>query len=68
MTDHQSFHGCYYMMGMALDVRDVDGQLAAAVPGVPAGFEILMEPIDTDRFRLYGGPLNGSVVEFVPRR
>ena len=65
MTDNQSFHGCYYMMGMALDVRDVDGQLAAAVPGVPPGFEILMEPIDTDRFRLYGGPLNGSVVEFV---
>ena len=65
MANNQSYHGYYYMMGMALDVKDVEGHLAAAVPGVPSGFEILMDPIETDRFRLHGGPLDGTVVDFV---
>ena len=53
------------MMGLVLDTRPMDGELVAAVPGVPAGYEIRMEPVGPDRFRLRGGPMNGAVVNFV---
>jgi len=65
MVEHQDYLGFYYFMGMVLDVKEVDGQLVAAVPGVPAGYEIVLEPTEGDNFRLRGGPLDGMVSTFV---
>jgi hypothetical protein len=57
--------GLYYFMGMALEVRPGGDQLLAAVPGVPPGFEIVLEASGDDRFRMRGGPLDGSTVTFL---
>jgi hypothetical protein len=65
MTKNTDYHGFYYMMGMVLDTQTLDGELVASVPGVPAGYEIRMEPVGPDSFRLRGGPMNGAVVNFV---
>jgi hypothetical protein len=38
--------------------------LKAAIAGVPAGYEIQLEHIAGDRFRMQGGPVDGSTCEF----
>lgn len=68
--DCQDYVGFYHMHGFQLNVLVVEGQLAAAVPDVPTGFEILLDPVMPDEsngdcFRLRGGPLNGSMAEFL---
>jgi hypothetical protein len=68
--DYQDYAGFYYMSGFQFHILVAEGQLAAAVPDVPAGFEILLEPVMSgdsrgDRFRLRGGPLDGSMAEFL---
>ena len=64
MDAHQLYWGIYYYMGVALEVKTVHDQLVASVPGVPDGFEILLEPIGEDSFRMQGGPLDRSSVTF----
>ncbi len=61
----QPYVGCYYFMGFVLDVRQKDDQLVAAMPDVPAGYEIAMAHLGDDRFRLDGGPLDRATVDFV---
>jgi hypothetical protein len=68
--DYQDYVGFYNMPGFQMNVLEVEGQLVAAVPGVPAGFEILLEPVmpgdsRADRFRLRGGQLDGALAEFL---
>jgi hypothetical protein len=65
MTTFETYFGIYYFMGIVLDVQQIEGQLTAAIPGVPDGFEIILEPVGEDRFRTRGGPIDGSVVIFV---
>jgi hypothetical protein len=65
MTDKQDYFGLYYFMGMALDVQEKNGKLVAAVPYVPEGFEIVLEPIEGESFRMHGGPLDGEAAVFV---
>jgi len=65
MTNHQDYTGFYYFMGLALNVREMDGQLVAAMPDVPEGYEILLESFDPDQFWMDGGPLNDETVAFV---
>jgi hypothetical protein len=69
--DLKNYAGFYAMHGFQINVLETEGQLMAAVPGVPVGYEMILEqltPGDTgrDRFRIKGGPVNGSIVEFVP--
>lgn len=63
MKNHTYF-GDYYMMGLMLNVQEIDGELVAAMPGVPTGYEIQFEHLAGDKFRLRGGPANGACVEF----
>jgi len=65
MANNQDYFGFYYFMGMAFDVREKNGQLVAAVPDVPEGFEILLEPVEGENFRMHGGPLDGEITTFV---
>ena len=58
----KDYLGYYFYMGMLLIIRDVGNQLGAAVPGVPEGYEIVLEPVEGDSFRRHGGPLDGSTV------
>ena len=53
------------MMGFVLEVQEHEGRLAARVPGVPAGYEIWLEGSGGERFRMYGGPVDGSTAEFI---
>lgn len=63
--DITNYFGSYYMMGMMLNVQEMDGRLVAAMPGVPAGFEIELHPLDgEDAFRMKGGPADGSSIQF----
>jgi hypothetical protein len=64
MTDLQQYYGLYYFMGVVLDVKSIDDQLLASMPGVPEGYEILLEPVGEGRFRDIGGPVDGSTISF----
>ncbi len=66
MAEWQRYPGYYETFGFGLTVQLLDGALVAAVPGVPAGYEIPLAPIGPDRFRLENGPLAGALVEFHP--
>ena len=64
--NNSNYFGSYYMMGMMLDVQEMDGRLVAAMPGVPAGYEIELIPLDEkNSFRMKGGPADGSSVQFI---
>ena len=64
--NNSPYFGSYYMMGMMLNVKEMDGGLFAAMPGVPEGFEIELKPLDElDVFRMMGGPADGSTIQFV---
>ncbi len=63
--DAQKYAGTYTMMGFTLAVSEIDGKLGAAVAGAPAGYEIWLEELGDGRFRMRGGPVDGSVAKFV---
>ena len=64
--DKKNYFGSYYMMGMMLNIQEMDGNLVAAMPGVPAGYEIELSPLETeDTFQMKGGPADGSSVQFM---
>jgi hypothetical protein len=64
MRYFEAYFGSYYFLGIVLDVQQIDGQLTAGMPGIPDGFEIILEPVGSDRFRNRGGPIDGSIVTF----
>lgn len=61
----KDYFGDYYMRGLLLHVFQRGEELVAGMPYVPQGYEIILEPLQKDRFRLRGGPAHGAVVEFV---
>jgi hypothetical protein len=65
MTTLEQFHGLYYYMGLVLDVHSDKKHLVAGIPGVPKGFEFLLEQIGPDLFRSIGGPIDGSTIQFI---
>ena len=69
--DLKDYIGFYAMYGFQMNVLEIEGQLMAAVPGVPVGYEMILEQIPpgdkgVDRFRIKGGPVDGSIAEFMP--
>jgi hypothetical protein len=64
MNDMNGYFGLYYFMGLVLDVKQIEDQLVAAVPGVPDGYEIILEPAGEDSFLNRGGPIDGSILTF----
>ncbi len=67
MHERQQYYGFYYFMGILLDIKEAQDQLVATMPGIPEGFEIVLnhvEDIEGDSFRSQGGPLDGSTVTF----
>jgi len=65
MTANSEYFGQYYFMGILFDVKESNGQLVAAVPHVPEGYEIVMEPIQNDDFLMRGGPVDGERATFI---
>lgn len=61
----QEYTGRYEVFGFIIDVTVVDGELLAAAPGVPAGYEIVLAPLDERSFRMTNGPLRGAVLDAV---
>ena len=60
-----SYSGFYYMMGFALIVQDIQGQLTAAMPGVPAGYEVSLTLSRYGPFPDAWRPPDGGTVTFV---
>lgn len=61
----RQYEGYYTVQGYRLDVRVINDQLTATVPGVPQGFEVVLEPTESpDAFVLRRGPLDGVTVQF----
>ena len=65
MESLADYFGTYYFMGLVLNVESDDEQLVAGMPGVPAGYEVLLQPLETDLFRAVGGPTDGSPIKFI---
>jgi hypothetical protein len=68
MTDFKQYHGFYYFMGLVLDIQSDGDQLIGGMPGIPAGYEVLLDPIGEDLFRTKGGPIDGSPIQFLRDR
>lgn len=65
MANIKDYFGFYYFMGVALEVQEKNGRLVAAMPDVPEGFEIVLEPVEGESFRMLGGPLDGESTTFI---
>jgi hypothetical protein len=65
MAANSDYFGLYYFMGILFDVHENNGLLVAAVPHVPEGYEIVMEPIQNDGFLMRGGPVDGETANFI---
>ena len=63
-SDWSAYLGWYATFGFAIEVRVHNGELVAAVPGVPPGYEITMEPLGDHRFRMLSGPVLGALATF----
>ncbi|MCP5100801.1 MAG: hypothetical protein GY943_35065 [Chloroflexi bacterium] len=63
--DYQPYEGFYSIQDTVVKVAEINGRLTAAFPGVPPGFEAILEPLDaTHTFLMNGGPGNGASVVF----
>lgn len=61
----ETYVGYYSLAEMTVRMFVQDGQLLAAFPGVPPGFEVVFEPLDsTHNFRVHGGPVDGTTAVF----
>ena len=60
MPNLQQYFGLYYFIGLVLNVKFRKGQLVTTMPGVPDGYEVLLEPVGDDPFRNISGPIDGS--------
>lgn len=57
--------GYYTMMEFVLEIVEQNGRLLAAVPGVPPGYEIILEPqADQSSWIMHGGPMDGAPISF----
>ena len=65
MPNLQEYVGNYYFIGLLFDVKIRSGQLIASMPGVPEGFEVMLEKVSHDQFRNIGGPIDGSTLTFM---
>jgi hypothetical protein len=65
MSNLQEYVGYYYFFGLVFDVKIRQGQLIASIPGVPAGYEVMLEPVGDDQFRNIGGPVDSSTITFI---
>ncbi|NOK60889.1 MAG: hypothetical protein GFH27_549289n129 [Chloroflexi bacterium AL-W] len=65
MAHPKHYTDVYCWMDVILNVQEVNDQLTIAIPGVPKGYEALLELDKTDHFRMRGGPLDGAMVVFV---
>jgi hypothetical protein len=66
MNSWEPFLGNYYYRGLLIQVQVINGNLVATVPGVPKGYEIRLEPIGDDLYINRGGPVDGSLAQFIP--
>lgn len=64
MTNLQDYVGFYYFMGMLIEIQQQGDSLLATMPGVPAGYDIDLEPVEAHQFRMHGGPLEGEIATF----
>ena len=61
----QQYEGFYNLQTFLLTVRMIDDRLTAAAPGVPTGFEMILEPTDDpDTFVIHRGPMAGVTAVF----
>lgn len=59
------YEGHYSLQTFLLTVQVIDGQLTAAAPGVPPGFEMVLHPTGTAHtFTVHRGPLAGATAVF----
>jgi hypothetical protein len=65
MENLEQYFGFYYFMGLVLDVQTRGELLVAGLPDVPAGYEIILEPVGPDAFRNIGGPVDGTTIQFL---
>jgi hypothetical protein len=65
MPNLHEYVGLYYFFGLLFDVKVRDGQLIASMPGVPDGYEVILEMVGHDQFRNFGGPVDGSTLTFI---
>ncbi len=56
--------GHFAMMEFVLEIVEQDGRLLAAVPGVPPGYEIILEPQGDSSWVMRGGPMDGAPISF----
>ncbi len=59
-----AYEGWYVTFGFTTEIKILDGRLVAAVPGVPPGYEILLEPAGEHAYRMTSGPAQGAVGRF----
>jgi hypothetical protein len=62
--DYAAYEGYYATYGFIVGVRSEAGELLAAAPGVPPGYEMRLQPLGDGFFRIAGGPLAGAVAQF----
>lgn len=61
----ETYAGYYTLMEMTVRLFVQDGQLLAEFPGVPPGFEVVLQPLEAAHtFRMMGGPADGTTAVF----
>lgn len=60
-----AYTGHYYMMGLLFEVFEQNSGLFAGMRGVPTGYEVRLAGLGDDRFRMHGGPGDGSTAVFI---
>jgi len=65
--DYTPYRGHYRLFNnLVVEVKDIPAGLGVAFPGVPAGYEVILEPLDAPHtFRMRGGIFHGAPVAFV---
>ena len=61
----EAYVGYYSLAEMTLKLFEQNGRLLVDFPGVPPGFEVVLEPLETEHhFRMHGGPVDGTTSVF----
>ena len=61
---YEDYLGFYYYHGLLFHVQMRDGALVSALSGVPEGYEIVLEPLGGEQYRMRGGPADGLPFSF----
>ena len=64
ISEFARYEGRYQLQELVVTVKVIDGQLKAAFPGVPPGFEVKLEAVGADAFWMKHGPINGATAVF----